>query len=104
MSAEPARDPNPTNRGPGKGRPFQLLPDQDAVVAAYGAALHDAGLRGDHADIWGARAFFIRFGDIATWETMSLDAQLGVNVKISRFVGWLIGTQQLVPSPDYVVA
>lgn len=103
-AAEPARDPTPTQRGPGKGRPFQLSPDQDAVVAAYGTALHDAGLRGDHADIWGARAFFIRFGDIATWETMSLDAQLGVNVKISRFVGWLIGTQQLVPSPDYVVA
>jgi len=77
---------------------------QDEVVAAYGAALHDAGMRGDPADIWGARAFFIRFGDVPTWEAMALEDQLGVNVKIGRFVAWLIGTQRLVPTADYVVA
>ncbi len=77
---------------------------QDEVVAAYGAALHDAGMRGDPADIWGGRAFFIRFGDVPTWEAMALEDQLGVNVKIGRFVAWLIGTQRLVPTADYVVA
>jgi site-specific recombinase XerD len=104
MAPEVAAAHTPTPRGPGKGRPFQLSADQDEVVAAYGAALHGAGLRGDPADIWGARAFFIRFGDVNTWENMELDDQLAVNVKIGRFVGWMIGTQQLVPTADYVVA
>lgn len=105
MSAvEPAQALRSAPRGQGKGRPFQLSAAQDEVVAAYGAALHAAGLRGDHADIWGARSFFIRFGDITAWQTMTLEDQLNVNVKISRFVGWLIGTQRLVPTADYVVA
>ena len=105
MSAvEPARALSSTPRGQGKGRPFQLSANQDDVVVAYGAALHAAGLRGDPADIWGARSFFIRFGDIATWQAMALEDQLNVNVKISRFVGWLIGTQRLVATADYVVA
>jgi len=103
-AADPFPAPRPTPRAPGKGRPFQLSATHDEVVAAYGAALHDAGLRGDPADIWGARAFFIRVGDIAAWEAMALEDQLAVNVKISRFVGWLIGTQQLVATADYVVA
>jgi len=103
-AAELAPAPSLAPRGSGKGRPFQLSATQDAVIAAYGAALHDAGMRGDPADIWGARAFFTRFGDIPAWEAMALEDQLAVNVKISRFVGWLIGTQQLVPTADYVVA
>lgn len=35
---------------------------------------------------------------------MALEDQLAVKVKISRFVGWLIGSQRLVPTADYVVA
>jgi integrase len=91
-------------RGPGNGRPFRLTATQDDVVVAYGDALRAAGLRGDKADIWGARAFYIRFGDVATWEAMPLESQLDVNVKIGRFVVWLIATQRLVASADYVVA
>ncbi len=103
-AGSPTASRGPAPRATSKGRPFQLSASQDEVVVAYGVALHDAGLRGDPADIWGARAFFARFGDIASWEAMELEDQLAVNVKIGRFVAWLIGTQRLVPTADYVVA
>jgi integrase len=91
-------------RGAGKGRPFALSAGQADMVEAYGDALHAAGLRGDKADVWGARAFYVRFGDIGTWEAVALQEQLDVNVKIGRFVGWLISNQHLIASPEYVIA
>ncbi len=52
----------------------------------------------------GRTSLFIRFGDVPTWQAMALEDQLVVNVKIGRFVAWLIGTQRLGPTADYVVA
>jgi integrase len=91
-------------RGHGKGRPFQLLAAQNEVVDAYREAMHAAGLRGDDSDVWGAKAFYVRFGTIEVWEAMPLEEQLNINVKIGRFVSWLIATQRLVASAEYVVA
>ena len=91
-------------RGLGRGRPFQLSAEQEAMVGTYEQALRSAGLRADHADVWGARAFYARFGDVASWSALPLAEQKAVNVKIGRFVVWLIATQRLVPTADYIVA
>ncbi|HEY2215561.1 MAG TPA: hypothetical protein VGH31_10925, partial [Acidimicrobiales bacterium] len=104
MTLCPKADGLSAPRGAGKGRPFALSAAQAEMVVAYGDALHAAGLRGDKADVWGARAFYVRFGDAATWEAMTLQDQLDVNVKIGRFVGWLISNQHLIASSDYVIA
>lgn len=99
-SAAPTSPPRRRRRG----HPLPLSAEHETLVGAYAADLHAAGLRGDHADVWGGRAFCARFGDGAAWHRLCLEEQLALNVKIQRFVAWMIATGRLVPSADYVVA
>ncbi len=87
-----------------RGHPLPLSAEHEALVAAYAADLRAAGLRGDHADVWGGRAFCARFGDGTAWQHLSLEEQLALNVKIQRFAAWMIATCRLMPSAEYVVA
>jgi hypothetical protein len=91
-------------RAPSKGRPYLLTAGQERTVAEYQAHLRASGLCADKADVWGGRAFFAKFSDVQGWHALDLGQQLEVNVKISRFVVWLIATQHLVPTAEYVVA
>jgi site-specific recombinase XerD len=50
-----------------------------------------------------ARAFFARFGDPADWQRASLADQLAAEPECGRFVGWLIVTGLVRPSPDYLL-
>jgi integrase len=70
----------------------------------YAEELGKAGTKVDHAWVWGARAFLARFGDPEGWNGLTLRNQLAVNVKIQRFVAWLIATRRLRPSANYLVA
>jgi integrase len=92
------------SRSPRKGRPYLLSPEQENVVGEYRAYMRAAGLSADKADTWGGTAFFAKFANTEGWHALSLDEQLSVNVKIGRFVVWMISTQRLVPAPEYVVA
>jgi hypothetical protein len=92
------------SRSTKKGRPYLLSTEQESVVGEYRTYMRDAGLCADKADTWGGRAFFAKFGNADGWHALGLDGQLSVNVKIGRFVVWMIATQRLVPTPEYVVA
>ncbi len=81
-----------------------LQPEQELLVAAYAADLKAAGMRVDHPVLWGARAFCARFGSADGWNAASLDQQLAENVKVHRFVSWLVATRRLRPTADYLVA
>ncbi|MHB8330221.1 MAG: tyrosine-type recombinase/integrase [Acidimicrobiales bacterium] len=74
------------------------------MVNEYESDLRAAGLRADKSDVWGARAFFSYFGSVDGWHTLTLKEQLAVNVKIGRFVAWMITSQRLVPTAEYVIA
>ena len=92
------------SRSTKKGRPYLLSPEQERVVEEYRAYMRAAGLCADKSDTWGGRAFFAKFANTEGWHALSLGEQLSVNVKIGRFVVWMIATQRLVPTPEYVVA
>lgn len=81
-----------------------LSAEQEDLVGSFLADLQAAGLHPDHALAWGARAFLHRFGGIQGWQDLSLEEQLACNVKIHRFVSWLISTRRLRPTPEYLVA
>ena len=83
---------------------FALTADDDRVVAAFGAALRRAGMRVTTCELWGARAFYARFGGAAGWAALPLPDQLRANPKVHRFVAWLALTQRLRPSAAYLVA
>jgi integrase len=83
---------------------LKLTADQDRLVAEYGAALRDAGLRCDKALVWGGRSFFARFGSIEAWQQAPLERQLALNVKLHRFIAWLLATHRAAAPAAYLIA
>jgi hypothetical protein len=69
------------------------------------ADLHAAGLQVDHSWLWGGRAFLHRYGGGASAGTSApLAERLGCNVKIHRFVIWLLATGRMTTTADYLLA
>jgi integrase len=81
-----------------------LTAEDEDLVAAYAADLSAAGLQVDHAWLWGGRAFLHRYGGGEGWNSAPLAEQLGCNVKIHRFVLWLIATGRMTTTADYLLA
>jgi integrase len=86
------------------GRPFVLTEAHARLEATYTDALVRAGWPVDTAWRWGCRAFCAHFGEPEAWYAFSLAEQLGLNRKIQRFVHWMMATQRLRASADYLVA
>lgn len=80
-----------------------LSAEYERLVAEYARELARAGTKVDHSWIWGSRAFCARFGDGEGWQALELADQVGLNVKIRRFVSWLIATRRLRPSAAYLL-
>jgi len=77
---------------------------QEHMVLGYGEALGEFGQRRDHVELWGARSFFARFGSVEGWRHAPLERKMAVNVKVHRFISWLVATGQLAAPADYLVA
>jgi integrase len=54
--------------------------------------------------LWPARAFCDRVGSPEEWLVLSLEEQCGLHERIRTFVGWLVATQRLKATPDYLIA
>lgn len=80
-----------------------LSVEHEALVAEYARELELAGTKVDHPWAWGGRAFCARFGDGEGWLALDVGEQLALNVKIRRFVTWLIATRRLRPSAAYLL-
>lgn len=81
-----------------------LTVEQDNAVAAYGADLHAAGLQVDHSWLWGGRAFLHRYGGADGWNSAPLAERLACNIKIHRFVIWMLATGRMTTTADYLLA
>ncbi|MGH2499899.1 MAG: tyrosine-type recombinase/integrase, partial [Candidatus Limnocylindria bacterium] len=81
-----------------------LSAEQERLVARYGEVRGEFGQRRDHVELWGARSFFARFGSIDGWRQAPLERKMAVNVKVHRFIVWLMATQQVEVPADYLVA
>ena len=80
-----------------------LTPAQLKLVDAYVESLRRVGCQLDDKALWPARAFGARVGSPQEWATLSLQAQCDLPLRIRHFVSWLIVTQRVVTSAEYVV-
>lgn len=79
----------------------KLTDELEALVAAY---LDDCRVRScfePHMS-WAARRFCDQIGAPENWRTLTLDEQLGFAPPIRAFVSWLIVTQRLAATADYL--
>ena len=82
---------------------LRLSPDHLAVVADYADSLGALGVVTDTKTVWEARAFCARVGFPTDWGALSLAEQCGLPLRIRHFVSWLIGTQRVAATADYIV-
>lgn len=83
---------------------LQLMPSQLDLVADYVRSLEAVGVVADPKTAWEARAFSTRVGAPGDWAELSLEAQCALPLRIRHFVTWLIATQRLTATADYLVA
>jgi integrase len=74
------------------------------LVADYVESLGQVGVVTDVKTVWEARAFAARVGTPSDWAELSREAQCALPLRIRHFVTWLIVTQRVKPSADYLVA
>jgi len=89
------RDYRPTIHSPGHTEVARL-------IATYRSDLNAAGMFIDRAMISRARLFLTRIG-VDGWGQLSLAEQCAIPKGDRRVVGWLIVTNRLCPTPDYLV-
>jgi integrase len=82
---------------------FARTAELDAIVGAYTDSLAAAGLSSGYPNDSVARSFFVRIG-VSTWETMTLQEQLGVPAKYRRVVSWLLASQRMRPTAGFMAA
>ena len=84
-------------------RHLKLSAAQLDLVADYVESLGAVGVRTDTKTVWEARAFCARVGTAGDWAQLSLAEQCALPLRIRHFVTWLIVTQRVAASADYVV-
>ncbi|MGH2791177.1 MAG: tyrosine-type recombinase/integrase [Actinomycetota bacterium] len=84
--------------------PAREILDVCAVIDSYFAHLTALGAKLDQSEIASARVWCRRFGSPQGFAAVSLEDQLDVPRHALRFIDWLIATQQLVVTADYVMA
>jgi hypothetical protein len=84
-------------------RPLVLTPSQLQLVDDYVESLRAVGVHTDPKALWPARAFGARVGSPQDWAALSLRAQCALHLRIRHFVTWLLVTQRVAASADYVV-
>ena len=80
-----------------------LTPAQLKLVDAYVESLRRVGCQLDDKALWPARAFGARVGSPQAWAMLSLQAQCDLPLRIRHFVSWLIVTQHVATSAEYIV-
>ncbi|MEP6697466.1 MAG: site-specific integrase [Pseudonocardiales bacterium] len=80
-----------------------LTATQLEVVDAYVESLRTIGIVVDPKSVWPARAFGARVGSPEAWAELSLQAKCKLHLRIRHFVSWLIVTQRVATSADYIV-
>lgn len=78
--------------------------DMRKVIDSYVAHLNALGAKLDQSEIASARVWCRRFGSPQGFAAASLEDELDVPRHALRFIDWLIATQRLVVSTDYVMA
>ncbi|MDQ2826318.1 MAG: tyrosine-type recombinase/integrase [Actinomycetota bacterium] len=81
-----------------------LTAQQLELVGHYVKSLEAVGARTDVKRVWEARAFGARVGSPQDWAELSIQDQCALPLRIRHFVTWLIVTQRVAASADYVVA
>ncbi len=76
---------------------------EEELVAAYVADLTAAGLGCGSETLRPARAFFRIIGAPDGWANLAIDAQCAVPLPIRRFVSWMMATQRLAASAEFLV-
>ncbi len=84
-------------------RALVLTPSQLQLVDDYVESLRAVGVHTDPKALWPARAFGARVGSPQDWAALSLQAQCALHLRIRHFVTWLLVTQRVAASADYVV-
>src|SRR5215472_2700005 len=84
---------------------LRLTPPQMQLVEEYVESLRAVGVRFDNSApaLWAARAFCARVGSPEAWAALPLQAQCALHLRIRHFVTWLLVTQRVAASPDYIV-
>jgi site-specific recombinase XerD len=80
-----------------------LTASQLELVDAYVESLRIIGIHVDPKSVWPARAFGARVGSPEAWAALSLQAKCRLHLRIRHFVSWLIVTQRVATSADYIV-
>ncbi len=83
---------------------LELTVTHMALVADYVESLGAVGVVTDTKTVWEARAFAARVGGPQDWAGLSLAEQCALPLRIRHFVTWLIVTQRVAASADYLVA
>jgi site-specific recombinase XerD len=75
------------------------------LVEDYVESLRAVGVQFDNSTqaLWAARAFCARVGSPEAWAALPLEAQCALHLRIRHFVTWLLVTQRVAASADYVV-
>ena len=85
-------------------RPHRLPGAALDLVEVYLGEFTQAGFLAVSSAEDGARAFCARFGSIAGWAAAPLNAQVGADERVRRFVAWLALTARMPVSADYLIA
>ena len=85
-------------------RPHRLPGATLDLVEVYLAEFTQAGFLAVSSAEDGARGFCARFGSIAGWAAAPLNAQVGADERVRRFVAWLALTARMPVSADYLIA
>jgi integrase/recombinase XerD len=85
-------------------RPHRLPDAALDLVEVYLGEITQAGFLAVSSAEDGARAFCARFGSIAGWAAAPLNAQVGADERVRRFVAWLALTARMPVSADYLIA
>ncbi len=84
-------------------RALALTPVQLRLVEDYVESLRTVGVHTDTKAVWPARAFAARVGSPEDWAALSLREQCALHLRVRHFVTWLLVTQRVAASADYVV-
>jgi site-specific recombinase XerD len=76
---------------------------EEELVAAYAADLTAAGLGSGSETLRPARAFFRVIGAPDAWANLAIEAQRAIPLPTRRFVSWMMATQRLAASAEFLV-
>jgi integrase/recombinase XerD len=82
---------------------LRLTPPQMQLVEEYVESLRAVGVQTDTKAVWPARAFCARVGSPEAWAALPIEAQCALHLRIRHFVTWLLVTQRVAASADYIV-